>query len=73
MEASSPQPGLAAKRTVQLSLALLQDLSECLVAVSEDPSSSQGTESDTVASKLRTVLRLLITQCVEGGMRRLTS
>lgn len=47
---------------------LLQELSDCLIAASEDPSSTQGSEGETLASKLRTVLLLLLTHCVEGGM-----
>ena len=46
---------------------LLQELADCLLATSEDPSSTQGTEGDKLASKLRNVLHMLITHCVEGG------
>ena len=52
---------------------MLQELSDCLIAASEDPSSTQGTEGETLASKLRTVLLLLITHCVHGGTEETAS
>lgn len=48
-------------------VSLLQDLSECLISFSEDPSSMQCTEGDKISSKLRNALLMLISHCVEGG------
>lgn len=69
MQGTPPQPAPAARSEHALSV-LLQQLSELLIAASEDSSNTPGsssTQGQNIASRMRSVLLMLVAQCTEHG------
>ena len=73
MQQTPPPPATVSRKADPPPLnTLLQELSECLIAASEDSSNTQSTEptqqGQTLASRMRNVLLVLVAQCIEEGV-----